>query len=72
VLLFEYVPGSNVVTCDGYYGQERDYTKHTPITNWSIRLVHGSGDILQVKDLDFSGFTGVRLEFLCDFTWRAY
>lgn len=67
-LLFEYVPGSGTIVCDGQWGQVRDYTKHTPMTNWEIGI-EASNEAL--KQLDFSGFTGVRMEFECEIIWKG-
>ncbi|WYZ36269.1 hypothetical protein EsH8_XII_000019 [Colletotrichum jinshuiense] len=37
-LLFEYRPQLREVVTDGVWGQERDYTKHTPLTTWNISV----------------------------------
>ncbi|KAF2762547.1 hypothetical protein EJ05DRAFT_534086 [Pseudovirgaria hyperparasitica] len=69
ILLFEYTPGTSThphnILCDGDYGLERDYTKHTPITTWEVRLLTD----LAPGDLD--GLTGLRLEVLCEVVWRG-
>lgn len=73
-ILFEYSPSTGAISCDGNYGQERDYTKHTPITTWLVRLLDdsaGEGDRIAPSNLDFTSFTGLRLEFLCDFVWKG-
>jgi hypothetical protein len=68
-VLFEYFPSDNSTPCDGWYGQERDYTKFTPLTNWVVKIIGGYGT-LSVADLDLSGLKGLKLEFLCDFSLR--
>ncbi|KAH4019276.1 hypothetical protein HBI81_192460 [Parastagonospora nodorum] len=69
-VLFEYSPSDNSTACDGWYGQERDYTKFTPLTNWVVKITGGGYGTLSVADLDLSGLKGLRLEFLCDFSLR--
>ncbi|EAT77723.2 hypothetical protein SNOG_14871 [Parastagonospora nodorum SN15] len=69
-VLFEYSPSDNSTACDGWYGQERDYTKFTPLTNWAVKITGGGYGTLSVADLDLSGLKGLRLEFLCDFSLR--
>ena len=84
-LLFEYSSLDQSISCDGLFGQERDYTKHTPITTWEISV--GSGMAMDLADesgtetmqhglsasqkLDFSGFNGLALEFVCDVVWTG-
>ena len=64
-LLFEYDVSDGSIICDGDYGQMRDYTRQTPITNWQISIDEGG---LQVKDMDLTDLQGVRMEFWCDVT----
>lgn len=70
-IIFEYQPGTRNVLCDGNYGQQLDYTKHTPMTNWTVQLQDDGADLYALGDLDFAGFQGITMEFLCDFTWRG-
>ena len=65
-LLFQYQPKDNKIVCDGLYGQAKDYTKHSPITTWNIKLLNAKGAV------DFEGFTGLQLEFMCDVIWSGY
>lgn len=67
-LLFEYVPDSGVILCDGQWGQLRDYTKHTPMTNWEVGIEAPSDDLAK---LDFSAFSGIRMEFECEVIWKG-
>jgi len=70
---FEYDPAHpECITCDGEYGQERDYTMLTPMTYWTIRILDDEYGTIKRSDLDFSGFTGLRMEFLCEFTRPNY
>jgi hypothetical protein len=69
-VLFEYSLSDNSTACDGWYGQERDYTKFTPLTNWVVKITGGGYGTLSVADLDLSGLKSLRLEFLCDFSLR--
>ena len=70
-MVLDYRPDTNVIVCDGSYGQERDYMKYTPMTKWSIRAVGDGTDALSLTDMDFSGFQGTMIKFLCDFTWSG-
>ncbi|MCJ1396733.1 hypothetical protein MMC18_009625, partial [Xylographa bjoerkii] len=53
-LIFEYQPLDKSIICDGWYGQERDYTKHTPITTWTLRVVGGGIETLLANELDLT------------------
>jgi hypothetical protein len=68
-IMFEYAPSSKVILCDGNYGQERDYTKHSPMAMWQVRIDDRMMDGVAAAELDFSGFTDIRLEFSCEFVW---
>ncbi|KAK4033351.1 hypothetical protein C8A01DRAFT_19685 [Parachaetomium inaequale] len=67
-LLFEYQPESGAVVCDGKFGQSLDYTKHTPMTTWDIRVVERRA-CEEGAGVDFSGVKGVVMEFECDVVW---
>ncbi|KAJ2903883.1 hypothetical protein MKZ38_009169 [Zalerion maritima] len=62
-ILFETDASSGEILCDGDLGQERDYTLHTPFTDWMVSI---SGAGLGVKELDFSKVQGLRFEFWCE------
>ena len=64
-LLFEYNTNDESIICDGAYGQMRDYTRQTPITDWKISIGEGG---LRAQDLDLSNLRGLRMEFWCDVT----
>lgn len=68
-VVFEYDPSSQSILCDGNYGQERDYVRHTPMTTWQIRIDDRMNGSLAASELEFSGFKGARFEFICDFVW---
>jgi hypothetical protein len=67
-LLFEYDPDSRAIICDGQWGEMQDYTKHSPMTNWEIVIMH-SEDKLQ--KLDFSTFDKIIMEFDCEVIWTG-
>ncbi|KAE8155710.1 hypothetical protein BDV40DRAFT_306746 [Aspergillus tamarii] len=69
MIVFEYKPRANSIVCDGMYGQERDYTKYTPMTRWSIQVVENDSDTAKLNQIDFSQFQGIVMEFVCDVTW---
>lgn len=71
-LLFEYQLTDDSIICDGMYGQERDYTKHTPITTWEMSVVQPAATTKAAWDTDFSAFTGVKVEFICEVVWSGY
>ncbi|KAM7193874.1 hypothetical protein V8F33_007560 [Rhypophila sp. PSN 637] len=73
-LLFEYRPQTNEVVTDGLWGQERDYTKHTPLTTWKVSVPgwHADTSLDSSIDIDWSGLTGVTMEFVCDVIWSGY
>ncbi|EGU80028.1 hypothetical protein FOPG_15971 [Fusarium oxysporum f. sp. conglutinans race 2 54008] len=73
-LLFEYNPTSKNIITDGLWGQERDYTKHTPMTSWNISIINypGINNDASAVQVDFSGFSGITLEFTCDVVWTGY
>ena len=54
--MFEYAPGDAQIVCDGQYGLQLDFTKHSPVSNWEIELV------TPLEQLDFSAFKGIRME----------
>ena len=64
-VLFEYDLASGAILCDGSFGQRDDYTKYTPFAEWTIDLTSSK---IHPGDLDWSGFTGISCEFLCDVT----
>lgn len=81
-VLFEYRPESSGIVCDGTFGLARDYTRHTPMTTWDIRLVQqpecGSscGDEADGGDNNsigvyLSGFRAVVMEFQCEVVWMS-
>lgn len=71
-VLFEYQLTDDSILCDGMYGQQRDYTKHTPITTWEMSVVQPAATMKAAWDLDFSAFTGVKVEFICEVVWSGY
>ncbi|EMT72587.1 hypothetical protein FOC4_g10001225 [Fusarium odoratissimum] len=73
-LLFEYNPTSKNIITDGLWGQERDYTKHTPMTSWNISIIGypGINNDASAVQVDFSDFSGITLEFTCDVVWTGY
>ncbi|KAG7407650.1 hypothetical protein Forpe1208_v012723 [Fusarium oxysporum f. sp. rapae] len=66
-LLFEYSVEDRSIICDGEYGQNLDYTRQSPLTEWELTI--GAGG-LQVKDLDFTDLKDIRMEFWCDITLK--
>ncbi|KAL9562967.1 hypothetical protein ACKAV7_012918 [Fusarium commune] len=66
-LLFEYSVEDRSIICDGEYGQNLDYTRQSPLTEWELTI--GAGG-LQAKDLDFTDLKGIRMEFWCDITLK--
>lgn len=60
--LFEYNPRSKEVVTEGEYIGTNTSVLHAPFTNWKVAIQGDPGG------LDFSGFTGVRLELWCEFT----
>ncbi|KAI1840202.1 hypothetical protein JX266_013603 [Neoarthrinium moseri] len=73
-LLFEYDVASGMVVCDGLWGQERDYTKYTPLTTWRVEVVGYCRDpeTQRVLDLDLTGVLAVEMEFVCDVIWSGW
>lgn len=72
-LLFEYNPQSQAIITDGIWGQERDYTKHTPMATWKISIAGrtdtAAGSISQIGD--FPQLKSVVMEFTCDVVWTG-
>ncbi|KAM5376208.1 hypothetical protein ACJA88_007319 [Fusarium oxysporum] len=66
-LLFEYSVEDRSIICDGEYGQNLDYTRQSPLTEWELSI--GAGG-LQARDLDFTNLKGIRMEFWCDITLK--
>ncbi|EMT62732.1 hypothetical protein FOC4_g10006365 [Fusarium odoratissimum] len=66
-LLFEYSVEDRSIICDGDYGQNLDYTRQSPLTEWELTVGVGG---LQAKDLDFTHLKGIRMEFWCDITLK--
>ncbi|EWZ30181.1 uncharacterized protein FOBCDRAFT_144708 [Fusarium oxysporum Fo47] len=66
-LLFEYSVKDRSIICDGEYGQNLDYTRQSPLTEWELSI--GAGG-LQARDLDFTNLKGIRMEFWCDITLK--
>lgn len=66
-LLFEYSVEDLSIICDGEYGQNLDYTRQSPLTEWELSI--GTGG-LQARDLDFTNLKGIRMEFWCDITLK--
>ncbi|KAI3319340.1 hypothetical protein HD806DRAFT_509714 [Xylariaceae sp. AK1471] len=64
-ILFEYQPTDSSIICDGEYGQELDYTKQSPLTDWEVAIARGG---LSIDDLKLDGLTGLRMELWCDVT----
>lgn len=54
---------SELVTCDGEYGQAKDYTIQTPFTEWTVALAKGG---LTAEELSVDGLDAVSLELVCD------
>lgn len=73
-LLFEYVPESKEIVMDGIWGQELDYTKHTPMTTWKISIAdyEGTEKAADQQHVDFSSLKGITWEFTCDVVWTGY
>ncbi|RAH86320.1 hypothetical protein BO86DRAFT_395756 [Aspergillus japonicus CBS 114.51] len=65
-LLFEYEPRSKAIHCDGVFSEDPAYTRFTPITRWSVRVVEGGSDSAKRGEIDFTGFTGITMEFMVD------
>ncbi|KAH7103220.1 hypothetical protein BKA62DRAFT_828790 [Auriculariales sp. MPI-PUGE-AT-0066] len=65
-VLFEYSPTTRELICDGQYGRDREYTRHTPMTTWEVRIVDADKDS---SCIDVSGVTAVVLEVECDVVW---
>ena len=63
-ILFEYRAENGEPVVDGQYGREREYTKHTPMTSWEIKLM--GWDQLEELGLDLNGVNSVVLKFECD------
>lgn len=57
-LIFEYNITTGEILCDGVYGQEQDYTMHTPMTSWLIKIDDRGTDTVILADLDFFCFDG--------------
>jgi hypothetical protein len=83
-LLFEYGVNDNRIVCDGIYGQEQDYTKHTPMASWNIEIVRVNvPNVMEVSEekagaqevtkpqLDMSTVKSVIMEFVCDVVWMG-
>jgi hypothetical protein len=78
-VLFEYVPGGRTdgadggsgpdIVCDGRFGRLLDYTKHTPMTTWGVRLARSSSS--SSSGLDLSGLKTIEVEFHCDVLWMG-
>lgn len=66
-LLFEYEPFNGAIVCDGKFGQVLDYTKHTPMTNWSVKLTRARRN----SGLDLSSLKEIVMEFECDILWTG-
>ncbi|KAH8728114.1 hypothetical protein GQ44DRAFT_724647 [Phaeosphaeriaceae sp. PMI808] len=73
-LLFEYDVTSNAIICDGLWGQERDYTKYTPLTTWKVSIVGHQGPDVANGGLivDFSSVTALEMELNCDVIWAGW
>lgn len=70
-ILFEYEPNTKAIRCDGDYGQEQDYTKHTPMTTWQISIDTSGVGSAKPSEIDFSGLTGITMEFESLFSWKS-
>jgi hypothetical protein len=69
-VVFEYDVVTGDVLCDGSYGQERDYTKHSPMTSWLIKVDNRGIATAPAAEIDFTAFTGIKMEFECEFVWN--